>query len=141
MPPKILVRAVITELQAEMVDSGEYIVKRGDRLENLIFIYVGVAHLFGYDTWKDEELKHKCITFKKGSWFGDYQIMTNVTSDWDLISGYDSEFNISKKPKFMPRNSILIYKIPRKRLLSILRKYPLFRSYILTRSLIRRSYF
>lgn len=141
VPPKILVRAVITELQAEMVDSGEYIVKKGDKLENLIFIYVGVAHLFGYDTWKDEELKHKCITFKKGSWFGDYQIMTNVTSDWDLISGYDSEFNISKKPKFMPRNSILIYKIPRKRLLSILRKYPLFRSYILTRSLIRRSYF
>ena len=120
MPPKILVRKVITELQAEMVESGEYIIKRGDDVEHLTFIFVGVAHLYGYDTWKDEELRHKCITFKKGGWFGDYQIMTSVPSEWDLIAGYDSEFNVSRKPKGMARNTILIYKIQKKRLLSIL---------------------
>ena len=141
MPPKLVVRKILTELQAQIYEKDEFLIKKGDDVEHLIFIYVGVAHLYGFNKWKDEELRHKCITFRKGGWFGDYQILTNTTSEWDLVAGGDSEFNISRKPKGMPRDTILVYKIPRKRLLSILQKYPLFRSYLLTRSLVRRSYF
>mmetsp|Transcript_24382 Transcript_24382/g.28648 ORF Transcript_24382/g.28648 Transcript_24382/m.28648 type:complete len:274 (+) Transcript_24382:739-1560(+) len=124
-----------------MFKKDELIVEKGQVLEDLMFIYVGVAHLFGYDEWNDETMRHKCITLKKGSWFGDYQILVGVPSEWDLVAGGDSEFNISKKPKGMPRDHILIYKIPSARLITILDKYPLFRSFIVTRSLIRRSYF
>jgi signal-transduction protein with cAMP-binding, CBS, and nucleotidyltransferase domain len=141
VPPKILIRKIVTELHAQMFKKDELIVEKGQVLEDLMFIYVGVAHLFGYDEWNDETMRHKCITLKKGSWFGDYQILVGVPSEWDLVAGGDSEFNISKKPKGMPRDHILIYKIPSARLITILDKYPLFRSFIVTRSLIRRSYF
>ena len=81
------------------------------------------------------------MKLKKGSWFGDYQILTNTPSEWDLIAGGDHEFNISKRPKGMERETILCYEIATEVLLDILDRYPEFRSFMLTRSLVRRSYF
>ena len=103
--------------------------------------YVGVVHLYGTSKWNDIQFVHKCVTLKKGSWFGDYQILTHVPCDWDVIAGGDQEFNTSKKPKGMPRDHILCYHITRDRFKAILDQYPEFRSFVLTRSLVRRSYF
>lgn len=57
-------------------------IKIGEQVEALIFIYVGVAHIYGISQWNGEEILHKCITLKKGSWFGDYQILTQTQSAW-----------------------------------------------------------
>ena len=103
--------------------------------------YVGVVHLYGTSKWNDEMLIHKCITLKKGSWYGEYEIMTQMPSQWDLVVGGDDEINISKKPKGMPSDHILCYNIQKDRFMDILDEYPKFRSFILLRSVERRSYF
>lgn len=57
------------------------------------------------------------------------------------MAGGDHEFDISKKPKGMQRDHILCYEIQKDVFLSIVDQYPAFRAFILTRSLVRRSYF
>ena len=49
------------------------------------------------------------MTIKKGAWFGDYQIMLNVLSSWDLVAGSDEEFNTNKRPRNVPINEIMVY--------------------------------
>ena len=137
----LLVQCIVSSLQAKMYRKGDIMVKHGQNITELMFIYVGVAHLQGTSKWNDETFLHRCVKLKKGSWFGDYQILTNTPSEWDLIAGGDHEFNISKRPKGMARDHILCYDIASEHLLEILDRYPEFRSFMLTRALVRRYYF
>ena len=100
-----------------------------------------MAHLYGYEQWGGETYRFKVTTLKKGSWFGDYQIMVNVESSWDLEAGGDHEFDKSKKPKGVAPDHILVYTIRAERLRKILNRDPVFRSFVITRSVTRRAYF
>ena len=86
--------------------------------------FVGVMHLYGTSKWNGIVFRHKCVTLKKGSWYGDYQILTHVTSDWELVAGGDHEFDISKKPKGMKSDHILCYQISKELFTSIIDEYP-----------------
>ena len=95
-----------------MFKSGEMIVQRDDMVNDFTFIYVGVAHLYDYKTLQDGEvLRSKLVTLKKGSWYGDYQIMLDQNSTWDLEAGNDGEWNPKSRPVGMPHNHILAYTI------------------------------
>jgi len=115
--------------------------KKGDKVRVLQFFYVGVAHIFGYREWNGETYRLQVATLGEGSWFGDYQILTDLLSSWDLVAGGDHEFDNSKKAKGVPPEHILVYAIEANVLRKIVNQYPAFQSFLVTRSMARRSYF
>lgn len=139
--PPLLIQRLVVEMNAHLIRKGDYLVKKDEPVEFLQLIYVGVAHLHGYMDVHDETYRVNVATLKKGSWFGDYQIMVGVPSTWDLIAGGDHEFDNTKKPKGMPSEHILVYTIKRDTLRRVLDRYPAFRSFVITRALTRRTYF
>lgn len=55
-----------------MYHQGRKLIKKGDWLDNLILIYSGQAHLYGYYERNDETIYLEAVKFKAGSWYGDY---------------------------------------------------------------------
>ena len=53
-------------------------------MDDLHFIVQGQCQLFGVHKMQNDELRIPIVKLKEGSWFGDYQIMLNVRSTWDL---------------------------------------------------------
>ena len=89
----------------------------------------------------EDDTCHKVLTLREGAWFGDYQIMLNTMSDWDLVAGYDSESNLkTSRPLAMPANNIMVYELDSDKLKKFLDEYPDFRSFVITRSMARRAY-
>lgn len=68
-------------------------------------------------------------------------MLTNVACDWDCIAGGAEEFNSTRRPKGVPHDHILCYKISKEALVEILDRYPGHRQFIIMRALVRRSYF
>ena len=67
-------------------------IKQNKRVDNLILVNQGCLHIYGYYVIKDEEmLRFKAVTIPKGSWYGDYQILLNITSNWDIEAGLDNK--------------------------------------------------
>ena len=67
--------------------------------------------------------------------------MLNVLSSWDLVAGSDEEFNTAKKLHNVPANEIMVYMLDGELFKKILDLYPSFRSFIVTRSMVRRQFF
>ena len=86
-------------------------------------------------------MRFRVVTLKAGSWFGDYQILLLKRSNWDVEAGGDHEYKSDKKPLGMPHNHIMVYKLDATLFLEILKDYPEYRKYIVTRSLVRRMHF
>ena len=63
----------------------------GESINQIYFFHVGVAHIYGYFEWNGEKFRHKVVTLQEGAWFGDYQVMLNIVSSWDLVAGGDEE--------------------------------------------------
>ena len=56
-------------------------------MEEIFFINHGRAEIIGtYKKKGEEEVKVSVVELKEGSWFGDYQILLNMKSNWDLIA-------------------------------------------------------
>ena len=67
--------------------------------------------------------------------------MLNITSDWDLVAGGDIEsFSKNSRPQAMPDNNIMVYMIDSELFHTFLNDYPTYRSFLVTRSLARRTY-
>ena len=86
----------------------------------------------------EDPIRLKVVTLKKGSWFGDYQIMLDMPSYWDLVGGADNERSNKKKPVGLPLDNIMVYKLEASFLRNILNEYPTFRSFIVNRSVLRK---
>ena len=61
-------------------------------VDTLFFFHVGVAHLYGVTEINGELIRMKVVTLKMGGWFGDYQILLDLPSSWDLEAGNDKEY-------------------------------------------------
>ena len=70
--PELLVQTLVTNLRVKLYKKNEVMIESGNDVDELYFINVGVAHLYGYCEWKGETYRFKSVTLKKGSWFGDY---------------------------------------------------------------------
>lgn len=139
--PPLLVQSIVVEMNAHLIRKNDYLIKKDQYVDFLYFLYVGVAHLHGFPEINGKTYRVNVATLKKGSWFGDYQIMVNVPSSWDLMAGGDHEFDNTKKPKGMPKEHILVYTVHKDSLRKIMDRYPNFRSFLITRALTRRTYF
>ena len=87
---------------------GEILIEKDKYVDDLQFFNFGKAHLYGYYERDGVTMKFKVVTFKKGAWFGDYQIMLNTRSDWELEAGEDADRK-SNKGFSIPRDHIMVY--------------------------------
>ena len=96
-------------------------------MDHLLFIYVGMTHIYGDFQWNDEYMRFKVVSLRSGAWFGDYQIMLGQASKWDLEAGGDHELKNVKKPLGMPPNHVMIYKLDAELLKKTCNFYPNYR--------------
>ena len=73
--------------------------------------------------WQDSKdpdgdpIKVRVIELSEGSWFGDYQILFNMVSNWDLVAQKTKKKRNSLKKLRIPYNKVLVYKIAATRFL------------------------
>ena len=83
----------------------------------------------------------EAVTLKGGSWFGDYQVLLNVKTDWDLIAGEHTPGKEHSRARGMPPDHIMTYELEAEFLRKAVDNYPTLRSLLIARSLFRRSCF
>ena len=83
----------------------------------------------------------KAVTLKGGSWFGDYQVLLNVKTDWDMIAGTHTPGKEHLRARGLPLNHIMTYQLGAEFFRKAVDDYPTLRSLLIARSLFRRSYF
>jgi hypothetical protein len=104
------IMSIMTRLNSRLYEKGSIIIKQEKPVENLIFINFGCLHIYGYHEFKDQEmLRFKACTLPKGSWYGDYQILLNVTSNWDIEAGLDMK---GKASNSLPADMMQVYELP-----------------------------
>jgi len=115
---------------------------KGQSVKDIYFINQGVAHIYGFLDCGNESFRYKVVTLIQGAWIGDYQVMLDIDSSWDVQAGGDKELsNVSKKSQSsLPANMLMVYMIYGDIFRAICDEYPAFRSFIITRSQSRRSY-
>ena len=140
--PPLLVRRMIINMKCKLFRKDEKLIQRGDTVDHIYFLHFGCARLYGYlERPGQDTIRFKVMTLKKGSWFGDYNIMLNLPSNWDLVGGGDNERSNKKKPIGLPLDNIMVYTLEASFLRDILNEYPTFRAFIVNRSVLRKQYF
>ena len=130
---------VMTRLNSRLYERGHILIRQGKEVDNLIFINEGCLHIYGYHEFKEQEmLRFKAVTLPKGSWFGDYQILLNLTTNWDIEAGINSS---KRGQNNLPADMMQVYELPADDFRNISDQYPEIRKFILIRSLVRRAYF
>jgi len=76
---------ILSGLECRCFKPGEQIIKRGDKLQYLYFIFKGSALIM------DEKEEKPLIVLPKYSWFGDYQIFMGSKSNVGVISSNDAD--------------------------------------------------
>ena len=128
-------------MSSKLYEHRDLVIEEGKHVRELVFFHVGVCHLYKTTKIAGESMRLKVVTLKIGGWFGDYQIMLDLPSTWDLEAGSDKEFKNKHKINFMPPDHIMVYKIEADRFKRIIDQHPAMRSMVVTRSLFRRAYF
>lgn len=54
--PPLLVTQMITSLEAKMFKKDEVMIRIGENVDALLFIFVGVAHIYSISQWNDEDI-------------------------------------------------------------------------------------
>lgn len=63
---------IITHMKVKLYKKGELLVKKNESVDELFFLYVGVAHIYGSLECERQVMRSKIVTLKKGSFFGDF---------------------------------------------------------------------
>ena len=84
-------------------------------------------------------LRQEVVKFSSGAWFGDYQLLLNISSVWDLEA--------SAAPKnstvghTIPPGKIQVFEVEHEKFLQICNRFPTYRRWLLGRANIRRCHF
>ena len=54
-----LVHSLVTNFECKLYRNGEYILQKGDSVDQLYFINCGEAHIFMSFSWNNEEIRYK----------------------------------------------------------------------------------
>ena len=137
--PKPFVIKVVTNLSSQLYMEHEKIFEYGRPLDSLVFASVGSLDLHGYFKMHDGDVvRQKVVTIPPGGWFGDYQILLNLRSSWDLEAG---QKNKNEKISGISDQQIQVFKLADTKFRKICDEYPDIRAHILTRSQLRRQFF
>ena len=135
--PQLFVEKVMISLQSSLYNVGDVIVDNGDKMDFCYFIVKGQCTLSGiHKQGENEYLRVPVVKLRDGGWYGDYQILLSVKSDWHL----EATAAPKKKTKGYPDNAIQILKIDDETFLKICHQFPEFRKHLLQRAKIRRCH-
>ena len=165
--PQGFVTKVMVSLESSLYDVGDTIIKAGDSVENLVFIISGSCDLNGFHTvpafnsaryerlrpgfydrptYKQvaetedemEEFKIKVVTLRPGAWFGDYQIMVNVKSSWELQASKGSQGQgvVGR----ISSEKVQVFELAKDRAEVIYNLYPEYRRFHFLRASLRRTH-
>ena len=127
-------------LESSLYDLGDLIVDKGEFLTDLIFIVQGECDLYGIDKLKNgDKIRQKVVRLKEGSWFGDYQILLDVKSTWQMEAS-----QVSKNTKGLhkiPAGKVQVFKLNKDMFMDTCNRYPEFRRWLLMRANLRRCHF
>ena len=100
------------------------------------FIVKGQCTLYGiHQKGYKDFLKIPVVRLNEGSWFGDYQMLLSIKSDWQLEASRPP-----KNSKGEREGQIQVLKIDDEAFRNICFDFPQFRKHMLSRSKIRRCH-
>ena len=110
-------------------------------MDEIIFINHGRAAILGtYKKEGEDDVKVSVVELMEGSWFGDYQILFNMKSNWDLIAKTSSK-KMNEGNGSISKSKIQVYKLDSEKFLQICNEHSEFRRYLLCRANLRRGHF
>ena len=89
---------------------------------------------------QNDELRIPIVKLKEGSWFGDYQIMLNVRSTWDLQATKEPKDRGQAVAK-IPSGFVQVFSLEKHKFMKIYHRYPPMRRWLRMRADLRRSHF
>ena len=84
---------VLTSLEGQLYLPGDVILRRHQRVDNLIFFERGKCNLYGFHDRDDETVKMLIVRLSEGSWYGDFQILTEHASSFQLEAGSPAKYS------------------------------------------------
>lgn len=82
--PTDFVNQVLTNLDSRLYPIGQVIIEREHRVESLMLIQQGKCNLNGWIDSRGEQLKVQVVRLLESSWFGDFQILLELDSSFEL---------------------------------------------------------
>ena len=137
--PDDFVMSIMVSLDSTLYSVGTNIISSGQRIDQVYFIIQGCCSLSGLHLRKDtkETMRFELVKLDEGSWYGDYQVLMNTSSNWEMDVCSASKRNVNR----IASDKALIFDIDSNKFMKICNRYPEFRRYILTRANLRRAYF
>ena len=105
------------------------IIHENDYVPELIIAATGKLKLYGFYDSRGEKHKMHVVTLPTRSWYGDFQILLNIESTFQIEAGY------AKKSKTNKVAGVLqIYKLNGETLLDLAAEYPIYRRFLILRA-------
>lgn len=82
------VMKVLTNLHCAIFLEGNKLIEFGKPVYNLNIFMKGSVNLYGYGKLNGEEHRVMLSRLPVGSWYGDYQILMNTNSNFDIEAGH-----------------------------------------------------
>ena len=120
--------AILGNLDSSLYKPGDIILEQSTKVENLIMVSKGKCNLYGFFP---DQTKVMVVGLSERSWYGDYQIMLNLESSFQLEAG-----SLNHNDQF-----VNVFKVKKELIIDLCTEYPLFRRFLMLRATQRRSYF
>jgi signal-transduction protein with cAMP-binding, CBS, and nucleotidyltransferase domain len=92
---------VLTRLKSRLYRQGETVLEQNQVVRELLLVGRGHVDLYGF--FKDEQKQERralLVTLPEKSWFGDYQILLDLSSTFQLVAGAKSRKKVHKNDGF-----------------------------------------
>ena len=134
---------VLTNLDCQLFKPDEVIIPARKPVEQLIIIEHGDCNLYGFSPSREDKTvmeKNIVVRLPRRSWYGEFQILLNLDSSFQLEAGEVSRKH-QKRTGFFEDILIKVYLLPANVLLKLCDEYPQFRRFLLLRATMRRTHF
>ena len=140
--PENFIVSVLTQLDSVLYEPGEVIVGYKNQVHDLFFIAQGVASLNGYFDNSEGETKKMCIVrLREGSWYGEFQILLGVESNFELEASFPHDRHSWYPKREDYQNFIQIFKLSKNVIKNLHKEFPEFSRFLILRALQRRCFF
>ena len=79
--------SVLTHLDSHLYATGTVLIAERQKVEDLIVVASGKLNLFGFYDHRGEHKKMQIVKLPTCSWYGDFQILLNFESTFQLEAG------------------------------------------------------
>ena len=85
--PEDFIVGILTQLTMSLYRPGDIILRQNEKVEDLILIEKGSCNLYGFQKYEGEIEKLLIAKLIEFGWYGDYHILLEVESKFELEAG------------------------------------------------------